>query len=296
METRYLESLLAVAECGSVAESARRLNLTPAAVKQRIGVLEDQIGARLLQRSGQVMQLTEAGVAILERARSVVDAVRDLPLLAAGSELRGELRLFAIQTALSGLIPDILERLGRDHPQIGVRIIRGNSRDAYQKVFAGEVDAALTSEPNFDVPKTFKWAVVRDEPYVVLTPAGMRERDPIRALEQAPFIRLDRNVYASRVIDNYLRKSGIAVQDRFELDGLEAIAVMVDRGLGVSLLPDWAPPWPEGLTLRKLPVPDPRLRRKTGLLWSRGSLRNTLIEAFLATARAAQTPATQSAS
>ncbi|MFK5004430.1 LysR substrate-binding domain-containing protein, partial [Klebsiella pneumoniae] len=90
----------------------------------------------------------------------------------------------------------------------------------------------------------FKWAVVRDEPYVVLTPAGMRERDPIRALEQAPFIRLDRNVYASRVIDNYLRTSGIAVQDRFELDGLEAIAVMVDRGLGVSLLPDWAPPWP----------------------------------------------------
>jgi DNA-binding transcriptional LysR family regulator len=288
METRYLESLLAVAECGSIAESARRLNLTPAAVKQRIGVLEEQIGARLLQRSGQVMQLTEAGVAILERARSVVDAVRELPLLAAGNDLRGELRLFAIQTALSGLIPDILARLARDHPQIEVRILRGNSLDAYQRVFAGEVDAALTSEPSFEVPKAFNWSVVRDEPYVVLTPADVRERDPIRALEQHPFIRLDRNVYAGRTIDGYLRRARIAVKERFELDGLEAIAVMVDRGLGVSLLPDWAPPWPEGLTLRKLPLPDPTLRRKTGLLWPRSSQRGTLIAAFLATARATQ--------
>lgn len=288
METRYLESLLAVAECGSIAESARRLNLTPAAVKQRIGVLEEQIGARLLQRSGQVMQLTEAGVAILERARSVVDAVRELPLLAAGNDLRGELRLFAIQTALSGLIPDILARLARDHPQIEVRILRGNSLDAYQRVFAGEVDAALTSEPSFEVPKAFNWSVVRDEPYVVLTPADVRERDPIRALEQHPFIRLDRNVYAGRTIDGYLRRARIAVKERFELDGLEAIAVMVDRGLGVSLLPDWAPPWPEGLTLRKLPLPDPTLRRKTGLLWPRSSQRGTLIAAFLATAQATQ--------
>ncbi|PMX05785.1 LysR substrate-binding domain-containing protein, partial [Pseudomonas sp. GW460-12] len=93
---------------------------------------------------------------------------------------------------------------------------------------------------------------------------------------QHPFIRLDRNVYAGRTIDGYLRRARIAVKERFELDGLEAIAVMVDRGLGVSLLPDWAPPWPEGLTLRKLPLPDPTLRRKTGLLWPRSSQRGTL--------------------
>jgi DNA-binding transcriptional LysR family regulator len=56
---------------------------------------------------------------------------------------------------------------------------------------------------------------------------------------------------------------------------------MVDRGLGVSLLPDWAPPWPEGLSLRKLALPDRSLVRRTGLLWNRASLRARLVRAFL---------------
>ena len=66
----------------------------------------------------------------------------------------------------------------------------------------------------------------------------MRARDPHAILEHEPFIRLDRHVYAGRLIDRYLRKAGIRPKELFELDGLEAIAVMVDRGLGVSLLPD----------------------------------------------------------
>jgi DNA-binding transcriptional LysR family regulator len=44
-----------------------------------------------------------------------------------------------------------------------------------------------------------------------------------------------------QLIDRYLRKAGIRPKELFELDGLEAVAVMVDRGLGVSILPDWAP-------------------------------------------------------
>src|SRR5262249_43767416 len=104
-------------------------------------------------------------------------------------------------------------------------------------------------------------------------------------LAQQPFIRLDRKVFAGRLIDDYLRKAGIRPKDRYELDGLELIAVMVDRGLGVSLLPDWAPPWPEGLSLRKLALPDRSLVRRTGLLWSRASLRANLVRALLEQAR-----------
>jgi DNA-binding transcriptional LysR family regulator len=114
-----------------------------------------------------------------------------------------------------------------------------------------------------------------------LTPASMRARDPHAVLAREPFIRLDRSVYAGQLIDGYLRKAGIRPRELFELDGLEAIAVMVDRGLGVTLLPDWAPPWPEGLSLRKLPLPDRTFTRRTGLIWTRYSLRGQLIQAFL---------------
>jgi DNA-binding transcriptional LysR family regulator len=70
----------------------------------------------------------------------------------------------------------------------------------------------------------------------------------------------------------------------FALDGIEAIAVMVDHGLGVAILPDWAPPWPEGLTVRKLPLARSPLRR-VGVLWNRASLRVGLIAALVEQAR-----------
>jgi len=73
---------------------------------------------------------------------------------------------------------------------------------------------------------------------------------------------LDRRV---RLIDDYLRKARIKPQHRYELEGLELIAVIADRGLRVSLLPDWAPPSSEGLSLPKLALPTRSLVRRTGL-------------------------------
>jgi DNA-binding transcriptional LysR family regulator len=179
------------------------------------------------------------------------------------------------------LVPDILSFLKKAYPQIKIHIIRDSPAELYRKVISGDLDAAVTSQPSFAIPKICDWRVLREEPFVVLTPSSMRARDPHAVLAREPFIRLDRSVYAGQLIDGYLRKAGIRPRELFELDGLEAIAVMVDRGLGVTLLPDWAPPWPEGLSLRKLPLPARTFIRRTGLIWTRGSLRGQLIQAFL---------------
>ena len=280
MDIRFLQSLVTVIESGSIAEAARRLNLTPAGVTQRIRALETDIGARLLSRSGRVMQPTPAGTAILDRARSLINEVRDLKALASSDELSGELRIGVMQTSLTGLFASTLIPFTRTYPRIDVRIVRGTSSGLYKQLMGREIDAAITSHPPFAIPKTCEWHVLREEPFVVLTPASLKVRDAHSVLASEPFIRLDRNVFAGRLIDDYLRKAGIRPNDRYELDGLELIAVMVDRGLGVSLLPDWAPPWPEGLSLRKLALPDRSFVRRTGLLWNRGSQRTRLVQAF----------------
>jgi DNA-binding transcriptional LysR family regulator len=281
MDTRFLESLVTISECGSVAEAARRLNLTPAGVTQRIRALEREIGAPLLSRSGRAMQVTPTGAAILDRARELLGNVRDLKSIASSDELSGELRVGVMQTSLSGLFAGILIPFTRTYPRINVRIVRDTSAGLYPKLLNGEIDAAIISQAPFIIPKTCEWHVLREEPFVVLTPASLKTRDAHEVLAKEPFIRLDRKVFAGRLIDDYLRKVGIRPKDRYELDGLELIAVMVDRGLGVSLLPDWAPPWPEGLSLRKLALPERSLVRRNGLLWNRASLRARLVRAFL---------------
>jgi DNA-binding transcriptional LysR family regulator len=163
--------------------------------------------------------------------------------------------------------------------------VRDHSVALYRCVLDEEIDAAITSHPPFALPKTCGWSPLREEPFVVLTAKSLRMRDPHEILVRQPFIRLTRNVYAGQLIDNYLRKTGIRPKELFDLDGFELIAMLVDRGLGVTLLPDWPPPWPEGLSLRKLPLPDRSFRRRIGILWNRSSLRLKLIETLVENAQ-----------
>jgi len=292
MDTRFLDSLITVVDSGSIAEAARRLNLTPAAVALRIRTIETEVGANLITRSGRSVKLTEAGAAILPRARKFLGEVRDLKSIASSDRLSGELRLGSFQTALAGLLPDVLKLMRQRYPQIEVHIVHGGSAELYPKVLSGELDAAMVAQPPFAIPKACNWHELRTEPLIVLTPASMTARDAHSILRAEPFIRLERKTWAGQLVDGYLRSAGIRPSERFELASLEAIAALVDRELGVSLVHDWAPPWPEGLRLRKLPIRGLAFARRIGLIWTRASLRLRLVQAFLELAATALTPPT----
>ena len=281
MDTRALECFISVIDNGSIAEAARRLNLTPAGVAKRVRTLEAEIGGRLISRSGRTVRPTKVAMTILGRARRFLREARDFKAAAAVEKPVGELGLGAAQTPLIGLLPDILALMTKNHPQIKIHIIRDSSTELYRKVLDGDLDAAILNHPPFAIPKTCDWRNLREEPFILVTRAPAPDRRPRDILVEEPFIRLLRDGHGGRLIDAYLRKARIQPKELFELDGIEAIAVMVDRGLGVAILPDWAPPWPEGLSLAKLPLPDCKFRRRIGVLWTRASLRVGLIHAFL---------------
>jgi DNA-binding transcriptional LysR family regulator len=284
MDTRFLESFVMVIEHGSVAAAARRLNLTDAAVAQRVRALEREIGMKLIGRSGRTVRATEAGGAILMHAKMLLRGVKDLRSVATEEQFSGELNLGAISSALTGILPALLASVAERYPLLKLFITPGSSEDLYQKTISGELDAAVMVEPQVGIPKTCDWTVWREEPFVVLASYSSKDTGAHRLLETQPFIRYDRNQLGGRLADKYLQMVKIRPQDRYELDSLEAIAVLVDRGLGVSLVPDWAPPWPEGLNLRKIPLPQPFEFRRIGLLWRRSSARIRLVRALAATA------------
>jgi DNA-binding transcriptional LysR family regulator len=281
MDSRFLESFVMVAETGSFAETARRLQLSPAAVAQRVHALEADIGARLVSRSGRSVRPTPAGTAILHRARNFLGEVRDFKSIAAGDRPSGELRLGATPTSITGLLPPVLTLLTRRYPDVELFVRGGLSSEMYGEVLDGRLDAALIGEPPFAIPKAYDWRLLREEPLIVLAPAAMRERDPHVLLATQPLIRQRPNSWIGRLVDGYLRRAGIRSRDRFDLDTLDAVAVMVDLGLGVALVHDWAPPWPEGLALKKIPLPPNPFGRRMGLIWNRASVRVRLVHAFL---------------
>lgn len=281
MDTQFLETLKIVVESGSFAEAARQLNLTPAAVAQRVHAVEMEIGMPLVSRFGRTVQPTTAGLAVTGKISDLLAQVRDLKALAIGELVAGELRLGAVSTAVTGVVPEVLRGLSKRHPEVEVYVVPGTSAELYQRVADGDLDAAIVVRPAFVLPKTMAWLTVREEPLVVIAPGSVPLDDPHAVLGREPFIRYDRNHWGGRLADNYLREANIRPRERFELDALDAIAVMVDRGLGVSLVPDWAPPWPEGLSLNKRAVPIRGHERHIGVVWRFASPRATLINAFL---------------
>lgn len=280
MDTRFLNTFIQVVDRGSMAAAARHLNITPAAVAQQVRTLERELGAPLISRAGRTVTVTEEGARILQRARDVLRNVADLRGVANDRSISGELRLGACPTALAGLLPDVLARLVRKFPQINVFIKPGYSAELYADVEHGELDAAIVLQAPFALPKTCDWEVLREEPLVVLAPMSMADRDPHDLLRNEPLIRYDRHQWGGRQADEYLRRAGIAPHERFEVNALNAIAVMVDRGLGVSLVPDWSQPWPSGVRLARLPLPLPSEPRRMGIVWSNASVRSRLVSAL----------------
>lgn len=288
MDIRFLQSFVAVVEYGSFAEAARRLGLTPNAIAARVKALEDALDIPLVQRSGRTVMPTQGGLRILARSRAVVRDVRDLGAIAHDDSIGGELRLGVSSSALTGLLPPILKRLYARHPRLKIFVEPGTSSHLYRAVVSGDLDAGLIVMPQFAMPKAFAWKVLVEEPFIVLAPGELAHRPPHDLLRTEPFIRYDRAMWGGMVADRYLQAHNIVPHERLEIDALNAIAAMVGVGLGVSLVPDWARPWPEGpgvgniarIALPAAATPNPT--RRIGLLWSPKGPHAAIAEAFLA--------------
>ncbi|MEO5629243.1 MAG: LysR substrate-binding domain-containing protein [Thermomonas sp.] len=287
METQFLNTFVTVVDQGSMAAAARVLNITPAAVAQQIKTLEREIGAALLARSGRTVSITEQGSRILQHARDLLRSVSDLRSIALENGVSGELRLGSCPTAMAGILPNVLARMVESFPQINVFIKPGYSAELYRLVESGDLDAAVVLQAPFPLAKGCEWQLLREEPLIVLAPESMAGRDPHELLSTQPLIRYDHNQWGGRQADEYMKNHGIVPRERFELNALNAIAVMVDRGLGVSLVPDWAHPWPEGLRVARIPLPNASVPRRIGIVWSRSSVRVRLVTAFLQESREA---------
>jgi DNA-binding transcriptional LysR family regulator len=264
-----------------MAAAARTLNISPSAIAQQLHALERELGVSLIVRVGRTVRMTEQGGRILNQARQMLRDAADLRSIAHDGELSGELRLGACTTALIGMLPDILVRVTAKFPQLNVYIQSGNSSQLYLEVEAGNLDAAFVLEAPYPLPKTCEWTPLREEPLIVLAQRRLADRDVHELLSTEPFIRYDRNQWGGRRAEEYLRQAGITPHERFELNALNAIAVMVDRGLGVSLVPDWAPPWPQGLDLAPLPLPEVCIGRRVGVVSSRSTIRARLVGVLL---------------
>lgn len=282
MDSQTLVCFVEIVKCGSIAEAARRLDIPPATVAQRIKSLEADVRCTLLQRVGRTVKPTAAGLRTLGHAEDILRSVHAIRASASNTDLPpGPLRLGATPTVVAGILPDVLAAWATQYPDIDVFIQPAITRELYDKLQVQELDLAILAHPNFTLAKNCAWQALREEELILLTPPGIDATTATEILASHPFIRYDRQTVAGRLIDDYLRTSQISVKARFELDGIYPIMELVSRGLGVAILPnspviDRVVP---AVQKRALPAPYPS--RSIGALWLRASPRVRLTDVFV---------------
>lgn len=281
METNYLKTLQQVAEYGSMAQAARHLNLTPAAVAHQIQALEKEFAVQLLSRAGRTVALTPAGHRLLAHSRPWLADLAQWHQALQGVNEQAVLKLGAINTALHSFLPDVIQQFSLQHPKAQVRIQAGVSPQLFEALQNDQIDLAICQPPPYSLPKLFAWQAVHAEPLVVLAPQIWAQHDPLTLLRTQPFIRYDRRLGGGQQAETFLRAHDIVPQERYELDSLLSIAMMVDKGMGVALVPLSPNSLVAQLGVVALPLPHPTMTRRFGALWKRSSQRADLLQSMV---------------
>ncbi|UTW06014.1 LysR substrate-binding domain-containing protein [Pseudomonas benzenivorans] len=234
---RELKTFLMVARHGTFSAAGLHLGLTQSAVSAQMRVLEQHLGVRLFDRSGRAAVLNAAGRHALPLAEQILALYAQMAVPTAVADWQGELRIGAIATVQTGLLPEALPRFRTAAPRVELKLVPGVSLHLLSQVDAGELDLALLIRPPFDLPKELVQLSLAREPFVLIAPQGVEGDDPLRLLAEQPFVRYDRHSFGGRRVSQFLREQRLSVREALELDELEAIVRMVECGLGVSLIP-----------------------------------------------------------
>lgn len=234
---RELKTFVAVARHGTFAAAGQQVGLTQSAVSAQMRVLEQGLGVRLFERSGRAAVLNAAGRHALPLAEQMLGLYAQMALPTSAAEWQGELKVGAIATLQTGLLPEALPRFRAAAPRVELKLVPGVSLNLLSQIDAGELDLALLIKPPFELPKELLQISLAHEPFVLITPLSVTADDPLQTLAEQPFVRYDRRSFGGRRVNQFLREQRLTVQEALELDELEAIVRMVEFGLGVSLIP-----------------------------------------------------------
>lgn len=234
---REIRTFLEVAKRGTFAAAGQQVGLSQSAVSSQIKNLEDALGMPLFDRTARSASLNAAGNRAVPIAEQILELFQAMGSPESLDGYRGELRIGAIGSVQTGILPAALLRLRQEAPNIDAKLVPGVSINLLSQLDAGALDVAIIIRPPFALPKELHCEVIAREAFVLIAPHEVAGDDPRQLLEQQPFVRYDHASFGGRLVTQFLREQRIQVRQVLELDELDAIVKMVENGLGVSLVP-----------------------------------------------------------
>ena len=242
MDISALQAFIAVAEAGSFSRAAERIFLTQPAISKRIAALEQEIGARLFDRVGRKIHLTQAGESLLSRTRAVLGELEDIKrdITNLSGAIAGELSLATSHHIGLHRLPGPLKRFHETYTKVRLNLHFMDSEKACKAVAKGDLElAVVTLPPAAEAPLHIE--KIWDDPLDIAVspehPLAREQRVHPEMLLDYPAILPGPGTYTREIILNAFGSLRDRIQVGMATNYLEVLKMLAAIGLGWSALP-----------------------------------------------------------
>ncbi|MBY0159784.1 LysR family transcriptional regulator [Cytobacillus firmus] len=239
MSMNKFKVLLKVVELGSLTKAAEVMGFTQSGVSHMINSLEDEFGFSLLIRNRSGAKLTTNGEEIVKTIREILKWNEHLEQQVAsihGIEL-GTIHIGTFTSVGVHWLPGIIQDFQRDYPHIEIRLVEGDYREIEDWIAEGKIDCGFLSLPTWDI---FDAIPLHQDPMLVLLPRehplSSEDSITLAKIENEPFIMPSKG--SDYDVNRVLEKTRTKPDIKYTLGDDYAIMAMVEKGLGISILPE----------------------------------------------------------
>lgn len=243
MDRTALQTFKTVAELASFSRAADHLHLTQPAVSKRVRALEQSLGMPLLDRIGHTILLTEAGRAFLPRAKQILlameDSLRELSNLS--SQVAGQLSLATSHHIGLHRLPSVLRTYTQRYPEVELDLHFMDSETACHQVIKGQIELAIVTLP-LDPAPLLELIPIWEDPLALVVgkshPLANEACIQPQTLAQYSAVLPAIGTYTRDLLERKCRQLGIRLRVGMTTNYLETIKMLVNVGLGWSLIPE----------------------------------------------------------
>src|SRR5262245_61916380 len=183
---RQLQYVVAVADLGGFGRAAERCHVSQPSLSAQIALVEQALGVRLFERDRRIVRLSAAGAAVVDRARQVLLAARDLVDVARrqSDPFRGTIRIGVLPTVCPYLLPEVTVPLHEAYSDLSIQCTRDKTSSLVSRINDGSLDGAIVAlDPRVSGLESFE---IDRDPFVLAAAPGhplVKSRKPITPAE-----------------------------------------------------------------------------------------------------------------
>jgi DNA-binding transcriptional LysR family regulator len=285
MDFDQIETFLEVARLNSFSRAAERRFRTQPAISSQIRSLEEEVGAKLLDRSGGKVSVTASGKLFQKFAEEMVASRKAMLTAIAETERvpRGEIVVGANEGTCLHILPEVFAEFKKRYPDVGVNIKRADYAKILQSVIDNSVDFGIVSLPVTDTRLTVV-LIHRDELVIIAPPKHVLAKMKSASIAEAakfPLV-IPKIGHTRDALDNLFYKRKLKPRYTMELDSSELLKRFVAAGAGLgfiarsNVLEDV-----RANTLAVLPISDAKIRRDLALVFHKDKALSRAARAFI---------------